>query len=68
MKIVHDVYIVFKSWRGGQGRGPTTDLVFCVLTIKIDSDGYSASQEQYILRYYVNMQFNKIPQLAMQCS
>ena len=65
IKIVHDVYIVFKSWRGAQGQGPAIDLVFCVSVIKIDVDGYSASQAQHILIYHVNTQFNKIPQLAM---
>ena len=29
--------------------------------IKIDADGYRASQAQYKLRHHVNMQFNKIP-------
>ena len=42
IEIVHDVYIVFKSWRGAQGQGATIDLVFCVSMIKIDADGYSA--------------------------
>ena len=50
IKIVHDVNIVIKSWRGAQGQGPTINLVFFVLEIKIDADGYSASQEQYILK------------------
>ena len=61
IKIVHDVNIVIKSWQGAHGQGPTIDLVFCVSTIKIHSDGYSSSQEQYILIYHVNIQFNKIP-------
>ena len=61
LKIVHDVNIVIKPWRGAQGQGLAIDLVFCVLTIKIDVNSYSASQAHYILRYHVNMQFNKIP-------
>ena len=59
------MYIVFKSWRGAQGQGPAIDLVFCVSVIKIDADGHSASKAQHILRYHVNTQFNKIPQLDM---
>ena len=27
-----------------------------------------SGKEQYILRYHVNMQFNKIPQLVMHCN
>ena len=30
IKIVHDVYIVFKYWQGAQFQGPAIDLVFCV--------------------------------------
>ena len=37
------------------------NLVFYVSTIKINVDGYRASQAQYKLRHHVNMQFNKIP-------
>ena len=45
------------------------DLVSYGLTIKINADGYHASQAQYKLRHHVNMQFNKkYPQLAMQCN
>ena len=36
--------------------------------IKVDVDGYGASQVQYSLRHHVNMQFNKIPQLDMHCN
>ena len=42
IEIVHDVYIVFKSWQGAEGQGPAIDLVFFVSVIKIDADGYSA--------------------------
>ena len=49
IQIIHDVYIVRKSWWGSQGQGPTIDLVFCVPAIKVDADGYSVGQEQYIL-------------------
>ena len=38
IKIVHDVYIVFKSWWGAQGQGPTIDLVFYVSTIQVDAN------------------------------
>ena len=48
IKIVHDVYIVFESWRGAQGQGPAIDLVFYVPTIKVDADGSRVGQEQYI--------------------
>ena len=41
IEIVHDVYIVLKSWQGAQDQGPAIDLVFCVLAIKVDADGYS---------------------------
>ena len=68
IEIVHHVYIVFKSWRGAQGQGHAIDLVFYVSAIKVDDDGSSAGQEWYILRYHVNMKFNKIPQLAMHCN
>ena len=37
------------------------DLVFYVSTIKIDTYGSRASQEQYKMRHHVKMQFNKIP-------
>ena len=50
LKIVHDVNIVIKLGRGSQGQGLAIDLVFCVSTIKIDVDGYSASQAQYTLK------------------
>ena len=42
IKIVHDVYIVFKSWQGAQGQGPAIDLVLCVSVIGVDTDGYDA--------------------------
>ena len=42
IELVHDVYIVFKSWQGAQGQGPAIDLVFCVSSIKVDADDYSA--------------------------
>ena len=29
-RILHDVYIVLKSWHGAQGQGPVTDLLFCI--------------------------------------
>ena len=61
-------YIVFKSQEGAQGQGPAIDLVFCVSTIKVDADDSCFGQAWYILRYHVNMQFNKIPQLAMHCN
>ena len=35
------------------------DLVFYVLEIKIDVDGFFSSQAQYILRHHVKMQINK---------
>ena len=35
------------------------DLTFYVSKIKIDADGYHASQEQYKMRHHVNMHFNK---------
>ena len=36
--------------------------------IQVDADGSRAGQEQYILKYHVNIQFNKIPQLVMHCN
>ena len=39
--------------------------MFCVLEIKVDVNGSHAGQAHYILKYHVNMQFNKIPQLSM---
>ena len=33
--------------------------------IKVDTYGYGASPAQHILEHHVNLQFNKIPQLAM---
>ena len=66
IEIVHDVYIVFESWKGAQGQGPAIDLVLCVSMIKVDTDGDGAkSSTGYILEHHVNIQFNKIPQLAM---
>ena len=65
IKIVHDAYIVFKSWRGAQGQGPAIDLVFYLSMIKVDVNGSHVGQAWYILRYHVNMQFNKIPQIDM---
>ena len=53
--MVHDVYIVFKSWRGPQSQGPSINLVFCVSTIKDDADGYCAIQAQCILGHHVKM-------------
>ena len=44
-----------------KGQGPTIDLVFYVLKIKIDAYCSHSSQAQYKLRHHVNMQFNKIP-------
>ena len=49
IEIVHDVYIVCKSWKGAEGQGPAIDLVFCVSVIKVDTDGYSSSEAHYIL-------------------
>ena len=48
-----------ESWKGAQGQGPAIDLEFYVSTSKIDAYGFSASQEQYILRHHVKMQINK---------
>ena len=45
IKIVHDVYIVFESWKGAQGQGPAIDLVFCVSSIRVNVDGYSAKSD-----------------------
>ena len=61
IKIVHDVNIVIKSWRGAQGQGLTIDIALYVSAIKIGAYGSRASQAQYKLRHHVNMQFNKIP-------
>ena len=30
IEIVHDVYIVFKSWQRAQSQGPAINLVYCV--------------------------------------
>ena len=35
------------------------DLAVYISEIKIDADGYRASQEHYKMRYHVNMKFNK---------
>ena len=42
--IAYDVNNVNKSWCGAQGKGPTMDLVFYVLEIKIDANGYRPSR------------------------
>ena len=47
--IAYDVNSVNKSWCGAQGKGPTMDLVFYVSVIKIDADGYCASQQHNII-------------------
>ena len=63
------MYIVFKSWEGAQGQGPTIDLVLCVSVIKVDIGGYGAKLETIcIMEHHVKMQFNKIPQRAMDCN
>ena len=46
---MYDVNSVIKSWCGAQAKFPTMDLVFYVLTIKIDVDGYRASQWHNII-------------------
>ena len=53
-------------WCGSQGKGPTMDLVFYVLLIKIDADDICASQVQHVLRHHVTMQSIKIPWLDMR--
>ena len=60
IEIVHDVYIVFESWKGAQGQGPAIDLVLCVSVIRIDANGYGAkSSTIYILEHHVNIQLIK---------
>ena len=54
--IVHDVYIVFKSWKRAQGQVLFIDLVFCVSVIKVDANGYSAKSGtlyfEFIMQIY----------------
>ena len=44
-----------------QGKGPATDLVFYVLAIKIDVDGYRASRWHHIIWTSCKYAINKIP-------
>ena len=68
IKIVHDVYIVWKWWKIDQGQGPAIDWCFVYRWSRLVPMVYRASQAQHILEYNVNTQFNKIPQLAMHCN
>ena len=44
-----------------QGKGPTTYLAFYVSTIKIDANGYHASQCHHIIWTSCKYAINKIP-------
>ena len=68
IKIVHDVYIVFKSWKGAQGQGPAIDLVLCVSVIRVDTDDYDAKSGTVYFGTPCKYAINKIPQLAMHCN
>ena len=63
--IVHDVNIVWKSWRGAQGQGPA--IVWCFLDrrSRLIPMVLVLSQTLYILIYHGDVQINIIPQLAM---
>ena len=65
IEIVHDVYIVFKSWQGAQGQGPAIDLVLCVSVIRVDTNGYDAKLSTIYFGTPCKYALNKIPQLAM---
>ena len=56
------MYILYLN-HGEELKAKALPLIWCFMyrRLKIDVDGYNASQAQYILRYHVNMQFNKIP-------
>ena len=58
---MYDVNSVIKSLCGAQGKGPTMDLVFYVSAIKIDADGFSASQGHYIFDIMYICKLIKIP-------
>ena len=65
IKIVHDVYIVLISWHRAQGQFPAIDIMFCTKVIEVDTYGFGSKSSTEHFKYYVNVQFNKIPQLAM---
>ena len=63
------IYILYLN-HGKELKDKSLSLIwfFYVSAIKVDDNGSLAGQEWYILRYHVNIQFNKIPQLAMHCN
>ena len=62
-------YILFKSWQGPQGQGPTIHLLLCVSVIRVDTDGYDSKSDTTYFGTLCKCAINKIPHLAMglQC-
>ena len=54
--MVNDVYIVFKSWKGAQGQGPSIDLVFVYRWLRLIPMVYGAkSRTVYNFGHHINM-------------
>ena len=60
------MYILYLN-RGKELKDKALPLIWCFMyrRSRLMSMGIVLSQTHYILKYHVNMKFNKIPQLAM---
>ena len=66
---LYTMYVLYLN-HGKELKSKALPLIWCCVSgIKVDADGNSAkSSTVYILEHHVKMQFNKIPQLAMDCN